>query len=179
MKTDAAKKSFADNLKKLYEEDLKDIFWAENHLVKVLPKMAKAADSEELRTAFKDHLAQTQIHVSRLEDVFTSSGLKASSKKCEGMEGLTKEGAEVIEDHEKGCVRDSGLIIAAQKVEHYEISAYGSLRTLAQVMGLEDAAETLQKTLEEEGDADKHLTKLAEAINEKAFNRAEVVEEEN
>lgn len=178
MKTTAPKELVGDNLKKLYEEDLKDIYWAENHLVKVLPKMAKAAESEQLAKAFQDHLRQTQNHVARLAKVFLSSGLKVGSKKCEGMEGLTKEGSELIEDYEKGIIRDSGLIIAAQKVEHYEISAYGSLRTLARVMELEEAAKMLQETLDEEGEADKLLTTLAETINEEAFRKSEVVEME-
>lgn len=173
----ATKVSAAETLKKLYEEDLRDIYWAENHLVKVLPKMAKAADSEELRSAFTAHLSQTQNHISRLERVFTSSGLKVGSKKCEGMEGLTKEGAGVIDDHEKGSVRDAGLIIAAQKVEHYEISAYGSLLTLAKVMGLEGPAKTLQETLNEEVATDKLLGGLAGSINEEAFADAEPMEE--
>ncbi len=173
------KDNSADNLKKLYEEDLKDIYWAEKHLVKVLPKMAKAAESEELSKAFQDHLEQTQTHVTRLEQVFAASGLKVAAKKCEGMEGLTKEGDEVIEDHDKGTVRDSGLIIAAQKVEHYEMAAYGSLRTLAEVMNLDDGAELLQETLDEEGEADKLLTSIAEKVNDEAFSQAEVVEEEN
>lgn len=170
--------SAVETLRKLYEEDLKDIYWAENHLVKVLPKMAKAADSEELRTAFTAHLSQTKNHISRLESVFSSSGLKVASKKCEGMEGLTKEGAGVIEDHEKGSVRDAGLIIAAQKVEHYEISAYGSLLNLAKVMGLEEPAKTLQETLNEEVATDRLLSGLAGSINEEAFAYAEPMEED-
>ena len=177
MKNKKSKENSAESLKKLYEEDLKDIYWAEKHLVKVLPKMAKAASSEELVKAFQDHLGQTQNHVARLEKVFTVSGLKVAAKKCEGMEGLTKEGDEVVEDHDKGSVRDSGLIIAAQKVEHYEMAAYGSLRTLAQVMNFDDAAELLQETLDEEGEADKLLTSIAEKVNDEAFNEAEVVDE--
>lgn len=157
-------------LKKLYEEDLKDIYWAEKHLMKTLPKMAKAAESAKLRTAFEDHLTLTKTHVARLEKVFTSSGLKVSAKKCEGMDGLTKEGAEVIESHAKGSVRDSGLIIAGQKVEHYEIAAYGALRTLAQTMKLEEAARLLQQTLDEEGEANRLLTDLSRKINEQALN---------
>lgn len=168
-----------ETLKKLYEADLKDLYWAENHLIKVLPKMAKAADSEELRTAFTKHLSQAHTHVSRLKKVFAASGLEVGSKKCEGMDGLTKEGAEVIEDHPKGSVRDAGLIIAAQKVEHYEISAYGSLRALAEVMGLDGAADTLQKTLDEEAATDKLLSGLAKTLNQEAFTEADVVKEED
>jgi ferritin-like metal-binding protein YciE len=164
-----------ESLKKLYEDDLKDIYWAENHLLETLPRMVSAAESSELRTAFEDHLAQTKIHISRLKHVFESSGLKVSAKKCEGMEGLTKEGDEMITRHVKGSVRDSGLIIAGQKVEHYEIAAYGSLRTLAQVMKLEEAAGVLQETLDEEGNANRLLTGLSRTINEQALNRSGVV----
>ena len=169
----ASKEAATDTLKKLYEEDLKDIYWAEKHLVKTLPKMARAAESARLRTAFEDHLAQTKTHVARLEQVFTSSGLKVSAKKCEGMDGLTREGAEVIEDHAKGSVRDSGLIIAGQKVEHYEIAAYGSLLTLAEAMNLEEAAQLLQQTLDEEGEANRLLAGLSRKVNEQALHHAE------
>lgn len=174
-KSKSPKASAAERLKKLYEGDLKDIYWAENHLLKVLPRMAKAADSDELKTAFTNHLSQTRTHVARLKKVFAASGLNVGSKKCEGMDGLTKEGAGVIEDHGKGSVRDAGLIIAAQKVEHYEISAYGSLRNLAKVMGVEEAANTLQETLEEESAADKLLSNLADTINEDAYTEPELV----
>lgn len=168
----APRESTADSLKKLYEEDLKDIYWAENHLLGVLPRMAGAAESPELRTAFEEHLAQTKNHVSRLKRVFESSGLKVTAKKCEAMDGLTKEGDKVIESHAKGCVRDTGLIIASQKVEHYEIAAYGSLRTLAQVMRLDEAAGVLQETLDEEGSANRVLTELSRTINEQAHKQA-------
>ena len=163
--------STVESLKKLYEDDLKDIYWAENHLLGVLPRMASAAESPELRVAFEDHLAQTKNHVARLKHVFESSGLKVTAKKCEAMDGLTKEGDEVIERHAKGCVRDTGLIIAGQKVEHYEIAAYGSLRTLAQVLKLDEAAGVLQETLDEEGNANRLLTGLSRTINEQALNQ--------
>jgi ferritin-like metal-binding protein YciE len=162
-----------EGLIKLFEEELKDIYWAEKHLTKVLPKMAKAASSEELSRAFQEHLSQTQNQISRLEQVFSASGLKVAAKTCEGMEGLTKEGDEKIEEHEKGSIRDAGLIISAQKVEHYEIAAYGSLRAMAQLLTLDDAAELLQETLDEEGETDKKLTQLAETINHEAMNEAE------
>jgi ferritin-like metal-binding protein YciE len=174
-KDKAPLESTVESLKKLYEEDLKDIYWAENHLLGVLPRMASAAESPELRSAFEDHLAQTKNHVSRLKHVFESSGLKVSAKKCEAMDGLTKEGDEVIEGHAKGCVRDTGLIIAGQKVEHYEIAAYGSLRTLAQVLKLDEAAGVLQETLDEEGNANRLLTGLSRTINEQALNQVGVV----
>lgn len=170
-KDKAPLKSTVESLKKLYEDDLKDIYWAENHLLGVLPKMASAAESAELRAAFEDHLAQTKNHVERLKHVFEASGLKVTAKKCEGMDGLTKEGDEVIERHAKGCVRDSGLIIAGQKVEHYEMAAYGSLRTLAQVLKLDEAAGVLQETLDEEGNANRLLTGLSRTINERALNQ--------
>lgn len=167
--------SSVESLKKLYEDDLKDIYWAENHLLGVLPRMASAAESPELRIAFEDHLAETKTHVSRLKHVFESSGLKVTAKKCEAMDGLAKEGDEVIERHAKGCVRDAGLIIAGQKVEHYEIAAYGSLRTLAQVLKLDEAAGMLQETLDEEGNANRLLTGLSRTINEQALNQVGVV----
>lgn len=161
--------SHTENLLRLYEDDLKDIYWAEKHLLKVLPKMAKASSSEELKQALDDHLAQTEHHVTRLEKVFAASGLVAGSKKCEGIEGLTKEGERVIEAHEKGSVRDAGIIISAQKVEHYEIVAYGSLRTLAYVMDLDGAAKILQDTLDEESESDRILTNLSGTINAQAY----------
>jgi ferritin-like metal-binding protein YciE len=175
----ASKGSAAEEFRKLYEDGLRDIYWAEKHLLKAIPKLAKAAESEELTTALQDHLAQTEGQVSRLEKVFAASGLPVASKKCEGMEGLTKEADEVIQDHERGSVRDAGLIMAAQKVEHYEISGYGSLRSSAEVLGFTDAASMLQETLDEESEADKLLSKCAETINEDAFAHAGDTEEEN
>jgi ferritin-like metal-binding protein YciE len=165
--------SASDGLKKIFEEELKDIYWAEKHLTKALPKMAKAAESEELSAAFEEHLEQTEGQVERLEQVFDICGIKAQAKKCEAMEGLVEEAQEMIEEHDAGVVRDSGLIIAAQKVEHYEMAAYGSLRTLAQVLGFEDAVELLQETLDEEGETDKNLTALSESINAMALEESE------
>src|SRR6201992_3127277 len=150
-------------LKEFFIDEIKDIFWAEKHLVKTLPKMAKAAASEELKDAFTDHLEVTKTHVSRLEEVFELLGEKAQAKKCEAMEGITKEGESIIEDTDAGtATRDVGLILAAQKVEHYEISTYGGLRQLAQTLGLDDVAEVLEKTLGEEKEADELLTSIAE-----------------
>lgn len=166
-----------DTLESLYAEDLRDIYWAEEHLLKALPKMARAADSAKLKAAFQHHLTQTQGHVARIVDVFTASGIKPSKRKCEGIEGLTKEGEEVIQDHEAGSVRDAGLIVAAQKVEHYEISAYGSLRNLARTMGLERAAELLQASLDEEAETDKTLSMLSETVNERAFTDSETMKD--
>src|SRR5436190_10384852 len=146
----------------LYEE-LKDIYWAEKHLTKVLPKMNKAATSEELKTAFSDHLEVTKTHVERLEQVFEMLNKKAQAKKCDAMEGITKEGESIIEDTEEGtATRDVGLIMAAQKVEHYEIATYGGLTTLAKTMGRDDIASILHTTLEEEKAADLSLTDIAE-----------------
>jgi ferritin-like metal-binding protein YciE len=165
--------SSAESLKKIFEEELKDIYWAEKHLTKALPKMAKAAESEELKAAFEEHLEQTEEQVSRLDQVFEICGIKPQAKKCEAMEGLVEESQEMISEHDAGVVRDSGLIIAAQKVEHYEMAAYGSLRTLAQVLGYGEAVDLLQETLDEEGETDKNLTALSETINQMAMEESE------
>lgn len=150
-------------LEKFFMNSLKDIYWAEKHLTKALPKMKKAATTEALQDAIEDHLAQTQGHVSRLEQVFEMLGKKAQAKKCEAMEGLVKEGETVIGETEGGSMtRDVGIIISAQKVEHYEIAAYGGLTQLANTMGLEDVAGILHETLEEEMQADMLLTQIAE-----------------
>lgn len=150
-------------LRELFLEELRDIYWAEKHLVKTLPKMQKASSSEELANAFSEHLEVTQEHVSRLEQVFELMGEKARGKKCEAMEGLSKEAESVMEDTEEGTyTRDAALIIAAQKVEHYEIAAYGGLATLAKTMGKNDVKELLGQTLDEEKEADELLTHLAE-----------------
>jgi ferritin-like metal-binding protein YciE len=151
-------------LNELFVDELKDIYWAEQHLVKALPKMAKAATSDELRTAIENHLQETENHVTRLESVFESIDEKASAKKCEAMAGLIKEGDEIVADTEKQTyTRDIGIISAAQKIEHYEIASYGTLRTLARVLGYSEAAELLETTLKEEKNADGLLTKIAES----------------
>lgn len=183
-KKSAAKKSTATTyskeenqsmLQELFIDELRDIYWAEKHLVKALGKLEKAATSEELATAFSDHLAVTQEQVSRLEQVFEMLGEKPRGKKCEGMEGLVKEGESVIEDTEDGTsTRDVGLIISAQKVEHYEIAAYGGLAQLAKTLGKEDIANILGEILEEEKEADELLTNLAENnINQSAKQEVE------
>lgn len=163
-KTQNSGKAEGDSmLQEFFKEELKDIYWAEKHLVKTLPKMAKAATSEELKAAFMDHLKVTQTHVSRLEEVFGLLGEKNQAKKCEAMEGITKEGEGIIEDTEAGTsTRDVGLILAAQKVEHYEISTYGGLAQLATTLGLDQVADLLQQTLAEEKEADSLLTGIAE-----------------
>jgi ferritin-like metal-binding protein YciE len=159
----------SSRLAELYEEDLKDIYWAEKHLVKTLQEMAEAANSRELQEAFRNHLNETQNQVTRLEQVFQASGLSVDDKKCKGMKGLTDEGDEKIRSFEKSPTRDAALIISAQKVEHYEIAAYGSLRTLAETLGYAVASDLLQQTLEEESAADESLSELADAINRSAL----------
>jgi len=167
----AAGKAQGDSmLLDFFKDELKDIYWAEKHLVKTLPRLAKAATANELKTAFTDHQQVTTTHVSRLEEVFALLGVKAQAKKCEAMEGITKEGESIIEDTEAGTsTRDVGLILAAQKAEHYEISTYGGLAQLATTLGLDEVATLLRTTLEEEKEADVSLTEIAEnAINYEA-----------
>lgn len=167
-------------LEKLFTDSLKDIYWAEKHLTKELPKMQKAASTQELKNAIDEHTAQTEEHVARLEQVFEMMGKKAQAKKCDGMEGLLKEGQSVIEETEDGSMtRDAGIIMSAQKVEHYEISAYGSLVALATTLGQGEVAEILTTTLEEEKQTDTLLTEIAENdINWKADQEGESEEEE-
>jgi ferritin-like metal-binding protein YciE len=150
-------------LKKFFVEELQDIYWAEKHLVKELPKLQKAATSEELADAFGDHQAATEEHVSRLEEVFKMMGETAKAKKCEAMEGLVKEAQHIIEEtKEETATRDVALIMAAQKMEHYEIATYGSLVQLAKTIGMTDVAEVLAETLDEEKETDLLLTSIAE-----------------
>jgi ferritin-like metal-binding protein YciE len=156
-------------LKELYIDELRDIYNAENQLTKALPKMAKAATSDELRSGFEEHLEQTRGHVQRLEQIFESLGEKPTGKKCKGMEGLIEEGKEMMEEGElEGEALDAGLISAAQRVEHYEIAAYGCVRTYANLLGESDASELLEETLDEEKETDQKLTQLAEEINVEA-----------
>ncbi len=157
-----------NSLKELYAEELRDIYDAENQLVKALPEIAKAATSEELRSGFEDHLEQTKEHVRRLEQVLNEMGEKAKGKKCKGMQGLVSEGKEIIDEDFEDDVRDAALISAAQRVEHYEIAAYGTVRTYAEILGEQNAVSLLEKTLEEEKETDQKLTKLAEGINVEA-----------
>jgi len=162
-------------LNELFIDELKDIYWAEKHLAKALPKMAKAATSEELRTAIENHLEETENHITRLESAFDSIDEKAVAKKCEAMAGLIKEGDEIVTETEDGTfTRDAGIISAAQKIEHYEIASYGTLRTLANVLGYNEAAELLEATLKEEKNADSLLTQIAESgINSSGRNEKE------
>jgi ferritin-like metal-binding protein YciE len=162
-------------LKELFIEELRDIYWAEKHLTKALPKMKKSSTSEELAAAFEDHLVVTENQIERLEKVFELLDLTPRAKKCEAMEGLVKEAQNVIEEMPKGsAVIDAALIISGQKVEHYEIAAYGSLVQLAKTMGENEIADLLQQTLDEEKEADQLLTELAvSSINISAENEPE------
>jgi len=168
-------KSSKENLEGIFEDTLRDIYWAEKHLTKALTKMSKAAYNEELKDAFDTHLQETEGQIEKLETCFELLGIKAVAKKCEAMEGLIKEGEEQIEEHDEGHPRDAALISAAQKVEHYEISAYGTLRTMANVLGMTQCAEIFEEIKDEEASTDVKLTELAEKINQLA---CEVDEEE-
>ncbi len=148
----------------LLVDNIKDVYNAESQILKALPKMAKAASSEELRAAFREHAAQTRGHVERLEKVFELLDVAPKGKKCKAIEGLLDEGKELLEEDVDPCVLDAGLICAAQKVEHYEMAAYGCLRTWAQLIGQDEVARLLQQTLDEEGETDKKLTRLAETV---------------
>jgi ferritin-like metal-binding protein YciE len=167
-----------NRLKHLYVEELKDLYSAETQLVKALPKMAKAATSEELQTGFETHLEQTKGHVERLEEIFKALGESPKGKKCKGMEGLIKEGAEMIEEDIAPEEKDAGLISAAQRVEHYEIAGYGCVKTYANLLGENEAEALLMQTLEEEKATDAKLTELAENINVEAASSEEEEEPE-
>jgi ferritin-like metal-binding protein YciE len=160
-------------LKELYVDELKDLYSAESQLIKALPKMAKAATSPDLKAGFEGHLKQTNKHVARLEKIFNSLGESPKGKHCKGMEGLIEEGKEMIEEDPGAEELDAGLIAAAQRVEHYEIAGYGCVRTYAKLLGQEDAAATLQETLNEEKETDSKLTGLAESINVEAMNSSD------
>jgi ferritin-like metal-binding protein YciE len=152
-----------ESLKELYVDELKDLYSAEKQLVKALPKMAKNASNPELKEAFTNHLQETEGHVERLEQIFDMLGERAGGKKCKGMEGLIEEAKELLEEDATEEVLDAGLISKAQHVEHYEIAGYGTVRTYARQLGLDDQAELLQETLDEEGKTDELLTQLAES----------------
>ncbi|MEO6490769.1 MAG: ferritin-like domain-containing protein, partial [Ferruginibacter sp.] len=161
----------ASGLSKLFEDQLKDIYWAEKALLKAMSKMAKNATSQQLRTAIEEHIAVTEKQVSRVEEVFSVIGKSPKSKKCEAMVGLIKEGEEIMQDTEKGVVRDAGIIAASQKIEHYEMASYGTLASFARTLGETEAANLLQQTLDEEKEADQLLTQVAEStINVEAAN---------
>jgi ferritin-like metal-binding protein YciE len=166
------------SLTELFQDELRDLYDAENQIVKALPKMAEAASDEELASAFQQHLEVTKKQVKRLEKVFQQLGIKPQGKTCEGMQGLLKEGEKMMQEIEKSPVLDAALIGAAQKVEHYEISGYGTVRTMAEILGQSDAAELLEETLDEEKETDENLTELAESIMAGGGEEDEEEEEE-
>lgn len=153
-----------ESLRDLLIEEMRDLYNAETQLVKALPKMAKAASHEELKAAFTEHLAVTKNQVTRLEEIFKELDESPKGKTCKAMQGLIEEGEEIIKEEGEEAVMDAALICAAQKVEHYEIAGYGCVRTFANLLGLDSIARKLQETLNEEGEADKSLTELAESI---------------
>jgi len=167
------------SLSKLFEDQLKDLYSAESQLVKALPKMAKKASASGLKDAFTSHLEETRQHVERLDQIGENLGLKLNGKKCKAMEGLVEEGADVLEADGPGAVIDAALIAAAQRVEHYEISAYGTARTFAEHLGHPDAARLLQETLEEESAADEKLTGISTDEVLPNTDMGEVQEEED
>lgn len=163
-----------DSLDDLFIHELKDLLSAEKQLVKALPKMAKGAASEALRESFEDHLEQTKGHVERLEAIFENLGKAARAEHCKGMEGLIEEGSKLLEEEGEGMVKDAALIGAAQRVEHYEIAAYGTARALAELLGNKQAVKLLQQTLDEEKETDEKLTELAlSEVNVEAAQAAE------
>lgn len=166
-----------EGLRELYVDELRDLYNAENQLLKALPKMAKAANSEELRTGFEEHLEQTRGQVQRLAKIFEALGENPKGKKCVGMEGLVKEGREIMQEDFEDSVMDAAIIGAAQRVEHYEIAAYGTVCEFATELGEEEQATLLSQTLEEEKQTDEKLTQLAKKINPQA-NREEATEED-
>ncbi len=163
----------AESLQELLVEELKDIYHAENQLVKALPKLAKAAASEKLKAGFTAHLEETKGHVERLEQVFELLDEPVKGKPCKAMKGLVEEGAEAIEENDAGLIRDAQLIGAAQRVEHYEIAAYGTVRALAELLGHDDVVALLKQTLDEEGATDKKLTSISKEVNRAALNESD------
>jgi ferritin-like metal-binding protein YciE len=158
-----------DSLRTLWIEEMKDLYNAENQLLKALPKLAKRATTPELKKAFESHLEETQTHVERLDEIFVKLGKKPNGKTCKAMKGLIEEGSEMMKEDGLDSVIDAGIIAAAQRVEHYEIAGYGVARTFAAILGEDEAEDLLQETLDEEGAADEKLTEIAEGIvNEEA-----------
>lgn len=163
-----------NNLQALLVEELKDVYSAEQQLVKALPRMAKAAQSERLKEVIERHLEETEQHVDRLEQVFELLGEPVKAKKCKAMEGLIEEGKEMMEEHKESAMADAALIAAAQKVEHYEIATYGTICTWCDLLGLDEASDLLKETLDEEKTADETLTEVAESeINVEAVSEQE------
>jgi len=167
-----------DSLRELYVDELKDLYNAETQLVKALPKMAKASSNAELRQGFEEHLRQTSEHVSRLEQIFEMLGEKPTGKKCLGMEGLVKEGAETMQEDYEDAVMDAAIIGAAQRVEHYEIAGYGTVRAFAEHLGESEHVSLIEQTLQEEKETDDKLSQLAEEINAQAGQGVEATTEE-
>lgn len=153
-----------EGLRQLLEDQLKDIYWAEKAITKSMPEMVEKVSSQELIDELSEHMETTIQQVSRLENVFEILGLKAEAEKCEAMEGLIEEAEDITDELEEGPVRDAGIIAAAQKIEHYEIASYGTVRSFANLLGEFEAASLLEETLEEEKEADQRLTDLAESI---------------
>jgi ferritin-like metal-binding protein YciE len=162
----------AENLQELLIDELKDIYSAEKQITRALPKMAKAAKSPALRQAFETHLDETKGQIERLDQIFDTLGKKAGGKVCHGMQGVIEEGKEMMDELEKGDVRDAGLISAAQRVEHYEIAAYGTVREYAKMLGQKDVAKLLDQTLEEEKATDEKLNSIAAQVNNEAMKAA-------
>ena len=162
----------ADNIEKLFVNELKDLYSAEKQITRALPKMAKAATTDELRTAFESHLKETEGQIERLDRVFEILGKTPTGKTCQGMKGLLEEGAETMEETEEGEIRDAAMIGAAQRVEHYEIAAYGTVRTIAELLNQSEIAKLLQQTLDEEGNIDKKLTQIASKVNKQVQRQA-------
>lgn len=168
-----------DTLEKLYVDELRDMYNAEKQLVRAIPKMAKAASSPELRSALEEHLDITKRQVEKLEEIFKDLGRPASGKTCKGMAGILEEGQDILDEDLDDDVMDAGIIAAAQKVEHYEIATYGTLRAFARTRGDRRAAEILDEILAEEKDADKTLTRIAEAsINARADGESSEMDED-
>jgi ferritin-like metal-binding protein YciE len=166
---DKKQKSGKESLKKIFEELMQDTYSAEQQLIKALPELAKASYNEDLQNAFETHLQQTQRQAERLEKIFERLKVNKNGEKCKAMEGLVEEGQKIIKEQESGITRDAALIIAAQKVEHYEIAAYGSLVELADVLRLDKIADTLEKSLEEEKETDELLSDIGQDVNDDAY----------
>lgn len=162
-----------DSMDKMFLAELKDIYSAEKQITRALPKMAKAATSDELRQAFQTHLQETKGQIERLDRIFEILGKTGGGKTCKAMKGLIEEGQEVMEEAQEGEVLDASMIAAAQRVEHYEIAAYGTVRTLAELMGQQEIAQLLQETLNEEGSTDKKLTGIAKTVNKQAMRMSQ------
>lgn len=159
-------------LRKLFIDEVRDVYWAERHLLKTLPTMAEKANNPDLKEAFQSHWAETETHIDRLERIFELLELKPRAEKCDAMDGIVSEGEELIEDFEDSPALDAALILAAQKAEHYEIATYGTMRAFAKCLGYSQIVDIISDTIEEEGEADKKLTKIAErCVNEEAHQQ--------